>query len=72
MEILWNRYWVSRSLRTTCVILLPISATNSTALVFHGPTVSMAIGMKWCVVVRQAYFVGLPMAAFVAAAPAFS
>ena len=54
----------------TCVILLPRSATRSAASLFHGPPVSIAIGTKWCVAVRQAYFVDLLTAAFVAAAPA--
>ena len=72
MEILWNRYFVSRGSRMTCVILLPRSAKKSAASLFHGPPVSMAIGTKWCVDVRQAYFVDLLTAAFVAAAPAFS
>ena len=72
MEILWNRYCVSRGSRVTCVILLPRSATSSAASLFHGPSVSMAIGTKWCVAVRQAYFVDFFTAAFVAAAPAFS
>ena len=72
MEILWNRYYVSRGSRVTSVILLPRSATSSAASLFHGPPVSIAIGTKWCVAVRQAYFVDLLTAAFVAAAPAFS
>ena len=73
MEILWNRYCVSRGSRVTCVILLPRSATSYAASLFRGPPVSMAIGTTWCVAVRQAYFVDLlTAAAFVAAAPAFS
>ena len=72
MEILWNRYCVSRGSRVTCVILLPRSAKSSAASLFHDPPVSMAIGTKWCVVILQAYFVDLLTAVFVAAAPAFS
>ena len=56
----------------TCVILLPRSATSSAASLFHGAPVSMAIGTKWCVAVRQPYFIDLLTAAFVAAAPALS
>ena len=48
----------------TWVILLPTSATSSAASLFDGPPVSMAIGTKWCVAVRQAYFVDLLTAAF--------
>ena len=65
MEILFNKYCVSRDSRVTCVILLSRSATSSAASLFHGPPVSMAIGTKWCVAVRQAYFVDLLTAAFV-------
>ena len=42
--------------RVTCVILLPKSARSSAASLFHSPPVLMAIGTKWCVAVRQAYF----------------
>ena len=72
MEILWDRYCVSRGSRVTCVILLTRSAPSSAASLFHGPPVSMAIGTKWCVAVRQADVVDLLTAAFAAAAPAFS
>ena len=72
MEIIWNRYCVSKGSRVTCVILLPRAATSSAASLFHSPFVSMAIGTKWCVAVRQAYLVDLFIAAFVAAASAFS
>ena len=58
MKILWNRYCVSRGSRVTCV-MLPRSATSYAASLFHGPPVSMANGTKWCVAVRQAYFVDL-------------
>ena len=55
----------------TCVILLFRSVTNSAVSVFHGLLISLAIGTKWCVVVRQVYFIDLLIATFVAAAPAF-
>jgi len=34
----------------------PISCTNSIAMAFHVPAVSMAMGQKMCVLAKLAYF----------------
>ena len=54
------------------VILLPNSDMTSDVSEFQGPALSMAIGMKCCMVIRLLYFSVLLVAAFFAAAPALS
>ena len=63
----WKRYCVSKGSSITSVIFLPSSAINSDASEFQGPAVSIAIGMKWCVVARLLYLAILLIAALFAA-----
>ena len=51
------------------VMRRPISCTNSIAMAFHVPAVSMAMGRKMCVLAKLAYFEIFCCAAWSAAAP---
>ena len=51
------------------VMRRPISCTNSIAMAFHVPAVSMAMGQKMCVLAKLAYFKIFCCAAWSAAAP---
>ena len=55
-DILWNRNMVSCCSLVTSVILLATSEINSTAISFHAPPVSFAIGANWWVFVSFWYF----------------
>jgi len=51
------------------VMRRPISCTNSIAMAFHVPAVSVAMGQKMCVLAKLAYFEIFRCAAWSAAAP---
>ena len=72
MESCWKRYWVSNGSMVICDIRLPRSDRNSVASMLMDPPVSIAIGTKWCVLLRQEYLFILFAAALVAATPAHS
>ena len=67
----WHRYCVSKGFSVTSVIFFPSSAINSDASAFQGPAVSIAIGMKWCVVARLLYLAILLVTTLFAAGSAF-
>ena len=66
IDSLWNRYCFSKGSSVIYVILL----LSPKASQFQDPPVSLAIGMKWCVVARVLYFADLSVATLFAAAPA--
>ena len=70
MESLWKRYWVANGSLLICDIRLPRSDRNSVTSMLMDPTVSIAIGAKWCVLLRQEYLFILFADALVAAASA--
>ena len=72
MESLWKIYWVSNGSTVICDIRLPRSDRNYVASMLMNPPVSITIGTKWWVLLRQKYLFILFVAALMAAAPAHS
>ena len=72
MESLWKRYWVSNGSMVICDIRLLRSDRNSVASMLMVPPVSIVIGTKWCVLLRQEYLFIVFAAALVSAVPAHS
>ena len=56
VERLWKRYRVfSHGFMVICDVRLPRSDRNSVASMLMDPPFSIAIGTKWCVLLRQEY-----------------
>src|SRR6218665_1408712 len=70
IERRWNRCTVSIGSPVATMIRCPNSLMNSRPAVFTGPDDSMAMGTKFCVAGRSAYFVTFREAASSAALPA--